>query len=49
MTLHSPSLFDTGLSYNEPGVEPALGDLFRYHPALTAAELVEANERHMPR
>ena len=37
-----------GLSYNEPGVEPALADLLRAHPALVSVELVEAIDRHLP-
>ena len=37
-----------GFSYNEPGVEPALADLLRAHPALESIELVEAIDRHLP-
>ena len=37
-----------GLSFNEPGVEPALAELMRVHPALTSVELVEALDRHLP-
>ena len=37
-----------GFSYNEPGVEPALAELVRVHPALTCIELVEALDRHLP-
>ena len=37
-----------GLSYNEPGVEPALAELLRRHPSLTSVELVEALDRHLP-
>ena len=37
-----------GFSYNEPGVEPPLADLLRFHPALVSVELVEALDRHLP-
>ena len=37
-----------GFSYNEPGVEPTLAELFRHHPALESVELVEAIDRHLP-
>ena len=37
-----------GFSYNEPGVEPALAELLRVHPALTSIEIVEATDRHLP-
>ena len=37
-----------GLSYNEPGIEPAMNDFFRSHPALESVELVEALDRHLP-
>ena len=37
-----------GLSYNEPGVEPAIAELVRVHPTLTCIELVEALDRHLP-
>ena len=42
------SLKRLGLSYNEPGVEPALAELLRKHPALESIELVEALDRHFP-
>ena len=37
-----------GFSYNEPGVEHALADLLRLHPALCSVELVESLDRHLP-
>ena len=37
-----------GLSYNEPGIEPAMNDLFRSHPGLESVELIEAFDRHLP-
>ena len=37
-----------GFSHNEPGTEPALAELLRQHPSLTAIELVEDVDRHLP-
>ena len=37
-----------GLSYNEPGVEPALAEMLRVHPSLASVEVVEALDRHLP-
>ena len=42
------SLRRLGFSHNEPVMEPALVDLFRYHPSLVSVELVEDIERHLP-
>ncbi|KOO22422.1 putative leucine rich repeat protein [Chrysochromulina tobinii] len=37
-----------GLSFNEPGVDPALANLLRVHTSLETIELVEKNERLFP-
>jgi hypothetical protein len=37
-----------GLSFNEPGIEPMMCELFRAHPSLKSVELVEAVDRHLP-
>ena len=37
-----------GLSFNEPGIEPAMSEFFRSHKSLVSVELVEAMDRHFP-
>ena len=43
-----PNLLRLGLSFNEPGSEPALAEMLRAHKSLTSIELEEELDRHLP-